>query len=188
MNILSNLCVLFAAISGCMQQKVDCLQEMHNKWKTSDEYKDINRTFHDTLNKWMADGVFYTQQYKIKKYKVDDVLFFSSDMKIALLLLLWQDIESDAHNDGIQMLLCRKVDVGWRFYMASMPTMYVGRRHKADPTIPYSFDELSDLVRKQILQGGYFKFGCKINDEYMHGWYDEWMEWHHDRFLKQRHR
>jgi maltose-binding protein MalE len=107
-------------------------------------------------------------------WKVDDIVFFDSSQKQAILLLLEQDTSINAKMDDINLIYAKWDNDKWKFYYSSMPVITAPRYYnkKALPEKPYTFKELSDIGIRKILKGGYFWVGsCKINDNYISKWY-----------------
>ena len=189
MNVLIIAIMLFNLSCKSTEDKLQCLTAKTKAWQQLEVYKSIRSQFSDTLQKWIDTDVKAVSRFKVTSWMIDETVFFNSELKGAVLLVLRQDTSIAAKMDFIDMVYAKKEAGIWRFFYKSMPRLQAERyyRGKKDPAIPYTFEELSGFAKKKIIESGYFKEGtCEINDSYINDWYTETLEKKHREFLNNK--
>lgn len=191
MKIIILLLFIFLHIScKSTNDKLICLQNKNKVWSKQEVYKDMQKQLTDTLLDWINNkNIKRVQYYKKKSWKIDSTVFFNTLQNAAILLIMDQDTSINATMDNIQLIYAKRNGNKWNFYKSGMPTITANRYYtdKKDPTIPYTFEELSDIAKKEIIEGGYFKNNtCDINDSYINDWYTKDLEYLHQKFLNDK--
>lgn len=151
----------------------------------------IRNQLNDTIQSWLKLGLKSKGiiRFSSTNWKVDEVVYFNSKLNAAIILILRQDNGNEAKMDFIELVFAKKEVNTWNFYYQGMPSLSAERYYtgKKDPTIPYTFEELSNLGKRKLIEGGYLKkCGCKINDEWVNAWYSETLEGMHRDFLNNK--
>jgi len=169
--------------------KLGCLADKNQEWQQLEVYKDVQIQLANTLQVWVESNIKAVQHYKKNIWKIDETVFFNTSQNAAVLMVLEQDTAKDAKMDDVQLIYAKKTGDKWNFFYRGMNTLSAERyyRDKKDPTKPYTFEELSNIAKKKIIEGGYFKNGtCEINDRYINDWYNENLEKKHQKFLNDK--
>lgn len=155
-----------------MEGKLNCINTKNEVWKKLDTYREVKSQLNDTLHCWIQMNLKDVRRYNVTLWKIDDRLYFNSELNEAIAVILRQDTSTSARMDFVDMVYCKLINDKWLFFYRSMPGLTV-RRHNAkiDPHNPYTFDELSKIAAREIVMGGYIDAKCNINDSYIHGWY-----------------
>jgi len=181
--------VLFCASCKGTEEQLQCFEAKVQAEKQTVVYNDVRQSLQDTIQKWVSANLLGLQNYHTTRWVVDSTVFFNRTQDRAILLVLRQDTSADAKMDHIDMILAMKENHQWRFFLQSMPVITAGRYYngKADPTVPYTYAELSLRARKRIVESGYFRKGtCEVNDSYVNDWYNPNMEDYHRDFLNNK--
>lgn len=191
MKIGSYLLLIYPVLvlQSCISEydKLLCLEKKNKSWRQEQVYTDVRKELQLTFQSWIDNNVKAVQYYKLSVWQVDETVFFNTSKNSAILLVLEQDISDNATSDIIQLILARKVGSQWHFFYKSMNTIGVSRYYsKENPNEPFTFKELSELGKKEILRGGYLKNNCEINDSYVNDWYTEILEKKHQDFLNNK--
>lgn len=185
MNILLIL-ILFNLSCKNTDDHMRCLKDKNQEWQKLEIYKNVQTQLGNTLKEWIDNNIKGVKRFKVTNWKIDETIFFNSKLDGALLLILRQDTAIEAKMDFIDMIYAKKEGDKWKFFYKSLPSLHSERYYtdKKDPTTPYTFEELSNIAKKKIIEGGYFKKGnCEINDRYINDWYNETLEKKHQEFL-----
>ncbi|WP_162056536.1 hypothetical protein [Pontibacter pamirensis] len=71
-------------------------------------------------------------------------------------------------------------------YAQSVPTIGFDRTLNSNAE-PYTFKKLSEISRKELINGGYFKKGsCSIDYDYVNDWFKTPLAEYHQEFLQKR--
>jgi hypothetical protein len=140
--------------------------ELKNLEKT-EKYKVVKKLANDTLQKWINSDITSTGIPPLRtfiKWKLDDAIFFNEDKNRCIILILERDTTPYAKLDAVKLLLADYNLNHWNFYFQSLPALFYQRNEsKANG---YNFDELSALVRKDILKEYYKRNSCKIDSDF----------------------
>ncbi len=189
MNILIILIMLFNLSCKSLEEKLLCLADKNKSWQTKTEYTEVRNNLQGVLQYWVDTGIKAVRRYKVTNWKIDETIFFNSELNRAVILVLRQDTTKEAKMDFIDMIYAKKEGGKWRFFYKSMPSLHADRfyTNKKDPATPYTFEELSVIGKKKIIEGGYFKRAtCEINDSYINDWYNQTLEKKHQEFLNDK--
>lgn len=179
---------MMISCNNSSNEYLHCWERIQKNFQIQKEYIIVQNQLKDTIDNWISVGITDIARYKSTHWKIDKNIYFNSGLDKAILIVLRQDTASIAKMDFVNLVFAKKQNNDWHFYYKSMPSLYASRYYdKLDPTIPYTFEELSLIAKKNIFEGGYFKNeNCEINDKYINGWYNETLERRHAKFLKKR--
>ena len=180
--------MLFNSSCKTIEGKLQCLESINQSWEKQIYYKQVRSELSDTIKGWINMDIKAVQHYKRNLWKIDEPVFFNTTKNAAIILVLEQDTAKNAKMDDIHLIFAKKNSDIWRFFYHGMNTLTAARYYtKKDPTIPYTFEELSNLGKRKLIEGGYLKkCGCKINDEWVNAWYSETLEGMHRDFLNNK--
>ena len=181
--------IVFLTISCESGRKFQCFQEKNKNWAKLENYIKVRKHLNDSFQTWINNNIKAVLYYKNTPWKIDESVFFNNDQNAAVLLVLQQDTIKQAKMDFIELVFAKKEVNSWNFYYQGMPSLSAERYYtgKKDPSIPYTFEELSNLGKRKLIEGGYLKkCGCKINDEWVNAWYSETLEGMHRDFLNNK--
>ena len=181
--------LLFNLSCISIKARMNCIEKQTILWKNEDIKYKIQNKLSEILNVWIDKDLKAIQYLKSNLWKVDESVYFNSQKDAAILLVLIQDTTKDVYQDNIQMVYGKIKNGKWHFFIYGMNNLIIERYYtgKKDPTIPYSFEELSNLGKRKLIEGGYLKkCGCKINDEWVNAWYSETLEGMHRDFLNNK--
>lgn len=180
---------LFVFISGCATLFVnqDCLDNIISEQSSRNLNKRLISEFRDSIREWSRGklrGAAYLNNNK-SLWKIDALLTnSSSDRMFGWILMIDRDIE--AKLDFVKYFAGEKRGTKWYFYIHNVEFVYYARENNNDKR--YTFEQLSQSAREQVVKGGILKaFTCELDDDYINGWIDmEGMNLYekHERFLR----
>lgn len=181
------LIFLMLIMQSCMSQdeQVKCLNSLMKKY----ESKEIVATLKDSIHSWSNKELKGMSRFDNKEttWKIDALLInSSSDRLFGWILQVDNDLSKDAL-DYVKFYSGEQRDGKWFFYLHNMPKTWADREKNENKK--YTFEQLSEIAKKEVLKGGLIKENCKINDSYINDWIDregqDLYKWHKD-FLQTR--
>lgn len=129
------------------------------------------RSAEDSVRDWVKDECKWTEQYKNESWRFDDWIFLNKKKDRAIFLLLIRDTYNrDGVQDNVIYFLGEIMKGKWFFFDGAnltLPRQYYSQNiHE-----PLPFEKLSEIARKEILNGYYYKpwpwsSNYEINEEY----------------------
>ncbi|MDI9319840.1 MAG: hypothetical protein QM530_05120 [Phycisphaerales bacterium] len=177
--INKNLCggisfaVLFSFFS-CKGQnaQMQCYSDALKEMKKKPVYTIVQTALKDTLTAWTDKKLKGVWSLKHFDWKIDEAVFFSNKEDKAILLILERDTQKivkfgqndhrPPSQDQIETVFAYIKNGRWQFYTYTMPVMAVVRSNYGK-TAPMSFEELSQIGRKETLHSYYKQNSCQIN-------------------------
>lgn len=156
---------------------MQCYLESLNEIQQKPVYNTVRNALQDTLDAWMSRKLNGIRSLKHSEWKIDEAVFFNNECDKAILLVLNRDTQKIVNfrtkenpelraptQDNIETVFAYIENGNWQFYTYTMPTIVVIREQygKKDPM---TFEELSKIGRKEVLQSYYKHYSCKINPE-----------------------
>ena len=110
----------------------------------------------------------------------------SSDKLFGWILQIDNDDSKDAL-DYVKFYSGENKNGQWFFYLHNMPKILADREDNGNQK--YTFEQLSEIARKEVVNGGLVNNNCQIDDSYINDWIDRkgrnLFEWH-TKFLQSR--
>ena len=174
----------YSCISPAGQQQ--CLNNYLSEIKNSPDYNKIRSAAKDSVTYWATLNIENFYGINSTKWEIDSAVFFNEDKSKALLLLLEIDTVSTAKLDYINLIAAEKKGADWHFYTEGMHLIYLDRERNKNGR-PFTFKELSERGRYQLIRGGYYeKRSCNVNYDYINDWFNEPLSDYHRHFLNNR--
>jgi nitrogen regulatory protein PII-like uncharacterized protein len=176
---------LMLSMQSCMSQeeKVECLNELL-KTKYNQELASI---LQDSIESWSSKNLKNMARFKESEstWKIDALIGNSSSDKLFGWVLEIDTDDGKEKLDYINYFSGENRDGQWYFYLHNMPSNWADREKNENRK--YTFEQLSKIARKEVVNGGLVNDDCKINDSYINGWIDRkgrnLFEWH-KKFLQ----
>ncbi|WP_295794152.1 hypothetical protein [Mucilaginibacter sp.] len=134
----------------------------------SEVYNVVKNASRDTLDSWIKKGIKAAgipPLTTILEYKFDDAIFFNSSNKKCFLMILERDTSRNAKLDAVDLMFGNYENKRWNFYLESLPTMFMSRQlHNRKK--PFTFKELSDFGRNEVIKGYYQNLSYDVNDKF----------------------
>lgn len=180
------LFILFYSSLSCGQTTSNKAFENYlNSIYNSKDYREIKSRLHDSVQSWIDRELYELLFYKKLNWKIDDAVFFDRTKEKALLLILAQVRDPRHPNDYIKIVGAEKINGNWEFYYASYPVVEHNRKDNGNNI--YSFEQLSQSGRHELIDDGYVKclVECNINYDYVDSdiWFADWKRERHKKFL-----
>lgn len=191
--------ILILLSLGCENKEgqLKCLEEQIDLYKEEENYKALITAVEDSIKKWADKELRHTMSYKPSnsKWKVDEVLFNEDKSKLfGWILKVDEEQVADIPDeegrkdilDYVEYFAGERREGKWYFYIHHMPGIWFAREDNNNQ--PYSFEHLSKVAKREIVEGGIFKIGtCEMNYSYINDWIDregrDLYKWH-DEFLQ----
>ncbi len=179
------LIFLTLGMQSCMsqQEKVLCLNELLKERKNNN----LEKALTDSINSWEVKELKHMTYYKegMSAWKIDG-LIENSDSDRLFGWILQVDYDDDKTSlDYVHYFSGEKREDRWFFYLHNMPSNWADREDNRNQK--YTFEQLSEIARKEVVNGGLVNDNCKIDDSYINGWIDRegrnLFEWH-TKFLQ----
>lgn len=181
---------------GCKTQEGQkrCYTESLKEIQQKPVYNTIHTSLQDTLNSWKSRKLKGVRSLYDCEWKVDDAVFFNYTYDKAILLILKRHTQALVNfgsrenpelrpptQDNVETVFAYIENGSWQFFTYTMPTMVIIREHYGKKG-PMTFEELSEIGRKEVLLSYYKKYGCQINSDCFKVKMDELKE-SHSKFL-----
>lgn len=167
-------------------EKLNCLNEINmNNWREVESISVLVNSLNDSIKKWEDSGYVIKRHNSNYLTRIDSFIYFNTTKDAAMFVLLKQAIDSNLVMDDIQLIYGKIINSKWHFYYNGLHAISMWRSENKIPFMPYTFDQISQRARLRLIEGGYLKNNCEINDEWVNGWYSNTMEKDHTRFLNE---
>jgi hypothetical protein len=177
--ILKILTCVILSLQGCVSQekKIACIKDILKTEKN----QELVASLKDSIYSWSSrdmKGMSYYAQDK-SSWVIDALIKNSNSDKLFGWILQVDNDESKDALDYIKFFSGEKRDGQWFFYLHNMPKIWMDRNNNK-----YSFDQLSEIAKSEVVRGGLVKRNCNISDEYIEEWIERegrnMYEWHQD--------
>jgi hypothetical protein len=171
---------MMICMQSCMSQeeKVECLNELlkakHNKELTS--------ILQDSIKSWSSKNLKNMARFNESEstWKIDALIENSSSDKLFGWILEIDTDNGKEKLDYVNYFSGENRQGQWFFYLHNMPSNWADREDNGNQK--YTFEQLSEIAKKQVVKGGLVNNDCKIEDSYINGWIDRegrnLFEWH----------
>ncbi len=139
----------------------------------------VEKALKDTINNWINRSIEQVQCFKYEKWKID-ALIFNKQKNKCFIIIIEIDTKLTAKLDyityGVGQLQKNNL---WNFYFAGITNLVVPKVN--------DFKKLSNIAREEIIKGGIIeKQDCRINEEYINGWFNQNLYNKHTNFLNKK--
>ena len=175
--------LLLGSFSACIDSstKQKPLVDVWSEYKKNkfNKYQSIYNNANDSINKWKNDSLQVVLRLFYHNWILDSTLCFNSDSNRFFSSTLTQ-IEGfkNATSDDINEFGGAKIDGRWYFFFLSGSLVVPREHYQEDMYSPLSFEKLSEVAHKEIMQGALKKNkeGSYIpNDDFFkQKFYDQW--------------
>ncbi len=174
------------SVQSCMRQdeKMKCLNEA---LKT--ENKELTSTLQDSIQSWSRRRLKSMSRFSPSEstWKIDALIINSSSDKLFGWILQIDNDDSKDALDYVKFYSGENKNGQWFFYLHNMPKILADREDNGNQK--YTFEQLSEIARKEVVNGGLVNNNCQIDDSYINDWIDRkgrnLFEWH-TKFLQSR--
>ena len=178
------LIFLMVSMQSCMSQdeKMECLNEALEV-----ENKELTSTLQDSIQSWSRRELKSMSRFNpnASTWKIDAMIKNSSSDKLFGWILQVDNDNSKDALDYVKFYSGEKRNGQWFFYLHNMPKTWADREDNGNQK--YTFEQLSEIARKEVVNGGLVNENCKMDDSYINGWIDRegrnLFEWH-KKFLQ----
>lgn len=164
------LILLALSMKSCLplEEQVICLNELLRERKNNNLEKAIT----DSINSWADKELKHMTYFKKGMYawKLDGLIENSDSDRLFGWILQVDNDDDKKSLDYVHYFSGEKREDRWFFYLHNMPSIWADRENNRNQK--YTFEQLSEIARKEVVNGGLVNNNCKIDDSYINGWID----------------
>ena len=138
-------------------------------------YQTIYTAANDSINKWINDSLQIVGFEFMNSYQLDSAMCFNKNKTRFFSAILDRDVTfKNSNSDQIREFGGAKIDGRWYFFFLSGSLVVPREHYQEDMYSPLSFEKLSEVAHKEIMQGALKKNkdgSYSPNDEFFEYWF-----------------